>query len=78
MYRLVLWMKTLQICKKKLKNQLIPVSEEPDRLAHPEDYENEEEDKLLVSDDQENHYPKDPEPETYPTCRNSQKKYGSV
>ena len=41
-YRLVVWMKTLQICKKKQRNQLIPESEEPDRLAHPKDYENEE------------------------------------
>ena len=38
-YRLVVWMRGLQICKKKQRNQLIPESEEPDRLAHPEDYE---------------------------------------
>ena len=57
---------------------MIPETEEPDRLTHPEDYENEEEVKLLVSDDQGNHYPKDPELETYPACGNSQQKYGSV
>ena len=73
-YRLVVWMKTLQICKKK---QLIPETEEPDRLAHPEDYENEEV-KLLVSNDQRNDYPQDAELETYPECGNSQQKYGSV
>ena len=77
-YRLVVWMKTLQIFKKKHKNQLIPETEEPDRLTHPEDYENEEEVKLLLSDDQGNDYPQDPELETYPACGNSQQKYGSV
>ena len=77
MYRLVVWMKTLRICKKKQRNQLIPESEEPDRLAHPEDYEHDEV-KLLLPDDQGNHYPKDPELETYPACGNSQQKYGSV
>ena len=53
-YRLVVWMKTLQ---KKYKDQLIPDTEEPDRLIHPEDYENDKEVKLLLSDDQENDYP---------------------
>ena len=77
-YRLVVWMKALQICKKTQRNQLIPESEEPDRLTHPGDYENEEEVKLLVSDDQGNDHPQDPELETYPACGNSQKKYGSV
>ena len=76
-YRLVVWMKTLQICKKKQRNQLIPESEEPDRLTHPEDYEHGEV-ELLLPDDQGNHYPKDPELETYPACGNSQQKYGSV
>ena len=57
---------------------MIPESEEPDRLAHPEDYENEEEIKLLVSDDQGNYHPQDPEVETYPACGNSQQNYGSV
>ena len=71
-------MKTLQICKKKHRGELIPETEEPDRLTHPEDYENEEEDKLLVSDDQGNHYPQDPVLETYPACGNSQQKYSSV
>ena len=37
-YRLVVWMKTLQICKKKHRYELIPDSEEPDRLTHPENY----------------------------------------
>ena len=41
-YRLVVWMKTLQICKKKQRNQLILETEEPDRLTHPEDYEHDE------------------------------------
>ena len=77
-YRLVAWMKTLQIFKKKQRNQLIPETEEPDRLTHPEDYENEEEVKLLISDNQGNDYPQDPELETYPACGNSQHKYGSV
>ena len=77
-YRLVVWMKTLQICKKKHRDELILESEEPDRLAHPEDYENEEEVKLLISDDQGTDYPQDAKLETYPACGNSQKKYGSV
>ena len=71
-------MKTLQIFKKKHKNQLIPETEEPDRLTHPEDYDNEEEVKLLLSDDQGNDCSQDPELETYPACGNSQQKYGSV
>ena len=37
-YRLVVWMKTLQICKKKHRYEFIPDSEEPDRLTHPENY----------------------------------------
>ena len=77
-YRLVVWMKTLQICKKKQRNQLIPETEEPDRLAHPEDYEHNEDIYLLFPDDQGNHHPQDPELETYPACGNSQQKYGSV
>ena len=71
-YRLVVWVKTLQICKKRYKDPLIPESEEPDRLTHPEDYINEEEVKLLLPDDQ------DPNLDTYPVCGNSQQKYGSV
>ena len=74
-YRLVAWMKTRQICKKKHKDELIPESEEPGRLTHPEDYE---EVKLLLSDDQGNDHPRDPEVKTYPVCGNSQQKYGSV
>ena len=77
-YRLVVWMKTLQICKKKQRNQLIPETEEPDRLTHPEDYEQDEDIYLLRPDDQGNHHPQDPELETYPACGNSQQKYGSV
>ena len=77
-YRLVAWMKTFCIFKKKQRNQLIPETEEPDRLTHPEDYENKEEVKLLISDNQGNDYPQDPELETYPACGNSQHKYGSV
>ena len=76
-YRLLVWMKALQICKKKHKDQLIPESEEPDRLTHPEDYEKNES-KSLLPDDQGNYYPQDPELETYPVCGNSQQKYGSV
>ena len=71
-------MKTLQICKKKHRNQSIPGSKEPDRLTHHEDYEHNEDIYLLRPDDQENHYPQDPELETYPACGNSQQKYGSV
>ena len=78
MYRLVVWMKRLQIFKKKYKDQLIPDTEEPDRLTHPEDYENDKEVKLLLSDDRENDYPQDSKLETYPVCGNSQQKYGSV
>ena len=77
-YRLVVWMKDLRICKKKHRDEVIPESEEPDRLTHPEDYENEEEIKLLISDDQGNDHQKDPKLETYPACGNSQQKYGSV
>ena len=76
-YRLVVWMKTLKICKKKHRDEVIPESEEPDRLTHPEDYGSDEV-ELLLPDDQENHYPKNPELETYPACGNSQQKYGSV
>ena len=67
-YRLVVWMKTLHIFKKKYKDQLI----------HHNDYENDKEVKLLVSDDRENDYPQDSKLETYPVCGNSQQKYGSV
>ena len=74
-YRLVVWMKALQVCKKKHKDQLIPETEEPDRLTHPEDYETDEP-TLLLPDDQD--YPQDPELETYPVCGNSRQKYGSV
>ena len=77
-YKLVVWMKSLQICKKKYRDPLIMETEEPDRLAHPEDYINEEEVELLLPDGQENHCPKDPELETYPACGNSQQKYDSV
>ena len=70
-------MKTLQICKKKHRNQLIPEPEEPDRLTHPEDYENDE-GKLLLFDNQGNNYPQDANLETYPACGNSQQNYGSV
>ena len=80
MYRLMVWMKTLQIFKKKYKDQLIPDTEEPDRLTHPEDYEDDKEVKLLLSDDQDDDYPQeqDSKLETYPMCGNSQQKYGSV
>ena len=78
MYRLMVWMKRLQIFKKKYNDQLIPDTEEPDRLTHPEDYENDKEVKLLLSDDRENDYPQDSKLETYPVCGNSQQKYGSV
>ena len=74
-YRLLVWMKTLQIYKKKTRNQLIPESEEPDRLTHPEDYEHI---YLFRPDDQGNDHPQDSELETYPACGNSQQKYGSV
>ena len=76
-YRLVVWMKTLQICKKKHRDELIPETEEPDRLTHPEDYENDE-GKLLLFDNQGNNYPQDANLETYPACGNSQQNYGSV
>ena len=76
-YRLLVWMKGPQLCKKKHRDELIPETDEPDRLAHPEDYENEEV-KLLLSDDQGSDLPQDPELETYPACGNSQHKYGSV
>ena len=78
MYRLMVWMKTLQLLKKKYNDQLIPDTEEPDRLTHPEDYENDKEVKLLLSDDRENDYPQDSKLETYPMCGKSQQKYGSV
>ena len=74
-YRLVVLMKALQICKTKHKYQLIPETEEPDRLTHPEDYETDEV-TLLLPDDQD--YRQDPELETYPVCGNSRQKYGSV
>ena len=74
----MVWMKTLQICKKKQRNQLILETEEPDRLTHPEDYEHDEDIYLLRPDDQGTDYPQDPELETYPACGNSQQKYGSI
>ena len=74
-YRLVVWMKALQVCKKKHKDQLIPETEEPDRLTHPENYETDEP-TLLLPDNQD--YPQYPELETYPVCGNSRQKYGSV
>ena len=77
LYRMVVWVKGLQICKKKHKDELIGELEEPDRLTHPEDYEKDEV-KLLLSDDQGNRFPKDPELETYPACGNSPQKYGTV
>ena len=77
-YRLLVWMKTLQIFKKKYKDQLIPETEQPDRMTHCEDYENDEELDLLLSDNQRNDYPQCPDLETYPVCRNSQQKYGSI
>ena len=73
----ILAISCVHACKKKHKDQLIPESEEPDRLTHPEDYEKDES-KLLLPDDQGNDYPQDPELETYPVCGNSQQKYGSV
>ena len=80
MYRLMVWMKRLQIFKKKYNDQLIPDTEEPDRLIHPENYENDKEVKLLLSDDQDDDYPQeqDSKLETYPVCGNSQQNYGSV
>ena len=77
-YRLLVWMKILQIFKKKYKDQLILETEEPDRMTHPEDYESDEEVELLLSDNQGNDYPQCPDLETYPVCRNSQQKYGSI
>ena len=77
-YRLVVWMKGLQICKKKHRDELIPESEEPDRLAHPEDYEHNEDIYLLLPDDQRNDHSQNPKSETYPACGNSQQNYGSV
>ena len=76
-YTLLAWMKTLQICKKKYKDRLISETEEPDRLTHPEDYENDKEVKLLLSDDG-NDDPQHSKLETYPVCGNSQQKYGSI
>ena len=66
------------MCKKKHRDELIGELEEPDRLIHPEDYEKDEEVKLLLSDGHGNHFPKDPELETYPVCGHSQQKYGTV
>ena len=71
-------MKGLQICKKKHRDELIPESEEPDRLAHPEDYEHDEDIYLLLPDDQGNDHSQDPKSDTYPACGNSQQNYGSV
>ena len=76
-YTLLAWMKTLQIFKKKYKDHLVSETEEPDRLTHPEDYENDKEVRLLLSNDG-NDYPQDSKVETYPVCGNSQQKYGSV
>ena len=68
-------MKALQICKKKHRDELIPETEETDRLTRPEDYPKDEV-TLLLPDDQGNDYLQDPE--TYPVYGNSQQKYGSV
>ena len=74
-YKLLTWIKTLQKCKKKCTEQLVPESQEPDRLTHPEDYQSDDKDKLLSSEDD---CPQNPEMETYPVCGNSQQNYGSV
>ena len=74
-YKLLTWIKTLQICKKQCSYELVPESQEPDRLTHPEDYQCDDEDKLLSSEDG---CPQDPEMETYPVLGNSQQNYGSV
>ena len=73
-YKLLTWMKALRICK---RHQLIPESQEPDRLAHPEKYGCGEEVNLLFPDNQRNESPQDPK-ETYPACGNSQQNYGSI
>ena len=75
-YKLLTWMRALQICK---RHHLIPESQEPDRLTHPEEYGCGEEVNLLSPDSQAgNESPQDPERETYPACGHSQQNYGSV
>ena len=78
MYKLFTWMKSLRICKKRNSGRLRLKSQEPDRLANPNEYEHDERLKLLPPPDQEDECPRNFDTETYPTCGNSQQNYGSV
>ena len=78
MYKLLAWIKSLRICMKRNSGRLRLKSQEPDRLANPNEYEHDERLKLLPPPDQEDECPRNFDTETYPACGNSQQNYGSV
>ena len=77
-YKLLAWIKSLWICKKRNSGRLRLKSQEPDRLANPNEYKHDERLKLLPPPDQEDECPRNFDTETYPACGNSQRNYGSV
>ena len=77
-YKLLAWIKSLWICKKRNSGRLRLKSQELDRLANPNEYEHDERLKLLPPPDQEDECPRNFDTETYPACGNSQQNYGSV
>ena len=72
-YKLLIWTKALQMCKKRTDFPILE-SQEPDRLLHPEEYESEERKPLLTRDEGDNsaNRPQDADTETYPACGNSE------
>ena len=78
MYKLLAWIKSLWICKKRNSGRLRLKSQELDRLANPNEYGHDEQLKLLLSTDKEDECPRNFDTETYPACGNSQQNYGSV
>ena len=51
MYKLFTWIKSLRMCKKRNSSRLRLKSQEPDRLANPNEYEQDERLKLLPPPD---------------------------
>ena len=72
-HKLLTWTKAVRWCKKGTEHPTLE-PQEPDRLLHPEEYENEEHKPLLAVGKERNsdHCPQDSETETYPACGNSQ------
>ena len=78
MYKLLVWIKSFQLCKKRNSDRRVLESPEPDRLANPNKYGQDEQLRLLVSADEEDECPQNFDTETYPACGNSWQNYGSV